>query len=72
MNTPPLSEILTLSMQHLELVLITMAIAAAVGIPSAVFLARRPSARHPGQRPAQWSGGRLFQRWSQPKSLSRV
>jgi osmoprotectant transport system permease protein len=45
MNTPPLSEILTLSMQHLELVLITMAIAAAVGIPSAVFLARRPSAR---------------------------
>jgi osmoprotectant transport system permease protein len=45
MNTPPLSEILTLSMQHLELVLITMAVAAAVGIPGAVFLARRPSAR---------------------------
>src|ERR1700729_1296200 len=45
MRTPPLSEILTLSLQHFELVLITMAIAAAVGIPGAVFLARRPSAR---------------------------
>jgi osmoprotectant transport system permease protein len=45
MNGPPFSEILTLSLQHLELVLITMAVAAALGIPSAVFLARRPSAR---------------------------
>jgi len=45
MNGPPLSEILTLSLQHLELVLITMAIAAALGIPSAVALARRPGAR---------------------------
>src|SRR5580658_8147827 len=45
MNTPPLVEILNLSMQHLELVLITMAIAAALGIPGAVYLARRPSAR---------------------------
>jgi osmoprotectant transport system permease protein len=44
-NGPPLSEILSLSMQHLELVLITMAIASAIGIPGAVFLARRPSAR---------------------------
>src|ERR1700691_5563407 len=42
---PPLSEILTLSTQHLELVLITMAVAAALGVPGAVFLARRPSAR---------------------------
>jgi osmoprotectant transport system permease protein len=45
MNTPPLSEIMALSLQHLELVLITMAIAAALGIPGAVYLARRPSAR---------------------------
>jgi osmoprotectant transport system permease protein len=45
MNGPPFSEILTLSLQHLELVLITIAIAAAIGIPAAVYLARRPSAR---------------------------
>jgi len=45
MNGPPLSEILTLSAQHLELVLITIAIAAALGIPAAVYLARRPTPR---------------------------
>jgi osmoprotectant transport system permease protein len=45
MNGPPFSEILTLSMQHLELVLITIAIAAALGIPAAVYLTRHPSAR---------------------------
>jgi osmoprotectant transport system permease protein len=45
MNGPPFSEILTLSLQHLELVLITIAIAAVIGIPAAVYLARRPSAR---------------------------
>jgi osmoprotectant transport system permease protein len=45
MNGPPLSEILTLSMEHLALVSITIAIAAALGIPGAVYLARRPSLR---------------------------
>jgi osmoprotectant transport system permease protein len=45
MNGPPLSEILTLSLEHLQLALITIAIAAALGIPAAVFLARRPSLR---------------------------
>jgi osmoprotectant transport system permease protein len=44
-NGPPFSEILTLSIEHLELVLITIAIAAALGIPAAVFLARRPALR---------------------------
>jgi osmoprotectant transport system permease protein len=45
MSGPPLSEILTQSAQHLELVLITIGIAAGLGIPAAVYLARRPSAR---------------------------
>jgi len=45
MNGPGLTEILRLSMQHLELVLITIAIAAALGIPAAILLARRPAAR---------------------------
>jgi osmoprotectant transport system permease protein len=50
MSGPPLSEILTQSAQHLELVLITIGIAAGLGIPAAVYLARRPSAR----RSAVW------------------
>jgi osmoprotectant transport system permease protein len=45
MNGPPLSEILTLSAEHLVLVSITIAIAASLGIPGAVCLARRPSLR---------------------------
>src|ERR1700678_1156243 len=51
MNGPGLAEILTLSLQHLEIVLITIAIAAALGIPAAVLLVRRPAAR----RWARWS-----------------
>jgi osmoprotectant transport system permease protein len=38
-------EILSLSLQHLQLVAITIAIAAALALPGAVLLARRPSAR---------------------------
>ena len=45
MNRVPFSEILALSLQHLELVAITIAIAAALGIPGAILLARRPVAR---------------------------
>lgn len=45
MNRVPMFEILTLSMQHLEIVLITIAIAATLGIPAAILLARRPVAR---------------------------
>lgn len=45
MSGPPLSEILTASAEHLALVSITIAIAAALGIPGAVYLARRPSLR---------------------------
>ncbi len=45
MKGPPFSDVLTLSLQHLELVLITIGIAAALGIPAGVALARRPSAR---------------------------
>jgi osmoprotectant transport system permease protein len=45
MSGPPISEIVTQSAQHLELVLITIGIAAGLGIPAAVYLARRPSAR---------------------------
>ena len=45
MNGPPLSEILALSLQHLVLALTTIVIAAAVGIPAAVLLARRPGPR---------------------------
>lgn len=39
------SEILARSLEHLQLVSITIAIAAALGLPGAVFLARRTSAR---------------------------
>ena len=45
MNGPGLSEILALSLQHLEIVLITIAIAAALGIPAAILLVRRPAIR---------------------------
>jgi osmoprotectant transport system permease protein len=40
-----LTEILSLSLEHLELVLITIAIATAAGIPGAVWLARKALAR---------------------------
>jgi osmoprotectant transport system permease protein len=44
--TPNLApEILSLSLQHLRLVAITIAIAAALALPGAVLLARRPGAR---------------------------
>ena len=39
------SEILSLSLEHLELVLISIAIAMAIGLPGAVLLARRAGAR---------------------------
>jgi osmoprotectant transport system permease protein len=39
------AEILSLSLQHLRLVGITIAIAAALALPAAVLLARRPAAR---------------------------
>lgn len=39
------SEILSLSLEHLQLVLITIAIAAAIGLPGAVLVARRAGAR---------------------------
>jgi osmoprotectant transport system permease protein len=39
------SEIFSLSLEHLELVAITIAIACAIGLPGAVLLARRPAAR---------------------------
>jgi osmoprotectant transport system permease protein len=45
MSGPWLSEILDRSLQHLVLVLITIAVAAALGIPAAILLARRPAAR---------------------------
>ena len=43
-------EILALSLEHLELVAITVAIAAALGIPGAVLLARHPAGRIRGER----------------------
>src|SRR5271167_3829571 len=45
-----LPEILALTLQHLKLVAITVAIAAALGIPGAALLARYPS----GRRWALW------------------
>ena len=45
MNRQLASEMLALSLDHLELVLITIAIAAAAGLPAAVMLSRRPAAR---------------------------
>jgi len=44
-NSQLASEIATLSLDHLELVLITIAIAAAAGLPIAVVLSRRGAAR---------------------------
>jgi len=40
-----IGEILSLSLEHLELVVITLAVAALVAIPAAVWLARRPGPR---------------------------
>ena len=45
MNPSLGAEILSLSLQHLRLVGITIAIAAALALPAAVLLARRPAAR---------------------------
>ena len=45
MNPSLGAEILSLSLQHLRLVGITIAIAAALALPAAVVLARRPAAR---------------------------
>ena len=45
MNRQLASEIVFLSLDHIELVLITIAIAAAAGLPTAVVLARRALAR---------------------------
>ena len=45
MNSRLASEIFSLTLEHLELVLITLAIAAAVAIPAAVLLARHAAAR---------------------------
>ena len=45
MNSRLLSEILQLSLEHLQLVLLTIAIAAAIALPGAVLLARRASMR---------------------------
>ncbi|MEI9975545.1 MAG: hypothetical protein WDO73_27860 [Ignavibacteriota bacterium] len=45
MNTSLAPEIVSLSLQHLRLVAITIAIAAALALPTAVMLARRPAAR---------------------------
>ncbi|HLK68923.1 MAG TPA: ABC transporter permease [Bryobacteraceae bacterium] len=45
MNGQLASEILALTLEHLELVLITIAVAAAVALPGAVFLAQRPRLR---------------------------
>ena len=45
MNGPPASEIFSLSLEHLELVFVTIAIAVVVAIPGAVLLARRAAAR---------------------------
>src|SRR4051812_15521293 len=45
MNTELASEILSLSLEHLEMVAITIFIAAALALPAGVLLARRPGAR---------------------------
>jgi osmoprotectant transport system permease protein len=45
MSGPWFSEILERSLQHLVLVLITIGVAAALGIPAAILLARRAAAR---------------------------
>jgi osmoprotectant transport system permease protein len=45
LNPSLTQEILSLSLQHLRLVGITIAIAAGLALPAAVLLARRPAAR---------------------------
>ena len=45
MNASLNSEILSLTLEHLELVLIAIAVAAAIGLPAAVLLTRRAGAR---------------------------
>lgn len=50
MSGPPIYEIAQLTFEHFEIVAITIAIAAAIGIPTAVAIARRPTAR-------RWIGG---------------
>ncbi len=45
MNSRLASDIVTLSLEHLRLVGIAIAIACAVALPAAVWLARRPAAR---------------------------
>ncbi len=45
MNSRLASEIARLSLEHLELVVITIAVASAIGLPAAVALARRASIR---------------------------
>src|SRR5947209_10213154 len=45
MNASLSSEILSLTLQHLELVAIAILVAAGIGLPSAVLLTRRPGAR---------------------------
>jgi osmoprotectant transport system permease protein len=45
MNSRLAAEMLRLSLEHLELVAITIAAAAAIGLPAGVALARRPSVR---------------------------
>ncbi len=45
MNTRLAAEILALSLEHLQLVSIAIAVAAAIGLPGAVLLARRAGAR---------------------------
>ena len=45
MNSRLASEIFWLTLEHLELVLITIVVAAAVGLPAAVALARHASIR---------------------------
>jgi len=45
MTGPPAEEILSLTLEHVELVAVTIAIAAAVALPGGVLLARRERAR---------------------------
>ena len=45
MNSALASEILSLTLEHVQLVAIAIVVAAAIGLPSAVVLTRRPRAR---------------------------
>ena len=53
MNSRLFSEILSLSLEHLELVGITILIAAALALPGAVLLTRRARLRRPGREDRQ-------------------